>query len=390
MHLLSGPAQSRQLTSQQIQLSSEQLHQMHQFRQLQEHQLQQQQEQPVQLQQQLQQQHQKHQEEMQERQLSSKNDTAAQHLQQSSHGFDPTSSVLARQQQFLGTSHAMHDQHGVGNVAAAVAAAAAAAAALAPFSVPQAMAGATQHQHIPHQATHQHLTAHGQQALPVAPISSSGTPMLSLSNPSLSAAHITAGVLADPAASHMLNMGMIVTPSGLVPSSYFFPSSMALSQSGLQSSNSPSLWKPPSVPEVQMASAYRIGRYTPAERRIRLERYREKRTQRNYNRRVKYSCRKDIADKRHRVQGRFVKRETEAVLAAQEKHVAVGPNGQNIRITDGSRGNSIGEHALGVVGIGKMSAHVSGGAILTSGAAGSSSASSDPDFGNIGDDEETL
>lgn len=68
-----------------------------------------------------------------------------------------------------------------------------------------------------------------------------------------------------------------------------------------------------------MASAYRIGRYTPAERRIRLERYREKRAQRNYNRRVKYDCRKMIADKRRRVQGRFVKREEEVALAAQQK-----------------------------------------------------------------------
>lgn len=65
-----------------------------------------------------------------------------------------------------------------------------------------------------------------------------------------------------------------------------------------------------------MESAFRIGRYTPAERRMRLERYREKRAARNYNRRVKYDCRKMIADKRVRVQGRFVKREEEAALVA--------------------------------------------------------------------------
>lgn len=71
-----------------------------------------------------------------------------------------------------------------------------------------------------------------------------------------------------------------------------------------------------------MASAYRIGRYTQAERRIRLERYKEKRSNRNYARRVKYSCRKHIADKRHRVQGRFVKRETEAELASRAKQIS--------------------------------------------------------------------
>lgn len=72
------------------------------------------------------------------------------------------------------------------------------------------------------------------------------------------------------------------------------------------------------VPEAQMASAYRIGRYTPAERKIRLERYREKRAQRNFNRRVKYDCRKMIADKRRRVQGRFIKREEEIALALHQ------------------------------------------------------------------------
>lgn len=73
-----------------------------------------------------------------------------------------------------------------------------------------------------------------------------------------------------------------------------------------------------------MATAYRIGRYTPAERRMRLERYREKRAQRNYSRRVKYDCRKMIADKRRRVQGRFVRREEEMLLASQQKGVSHG------------------------------------------------------------------
>lgn len=76
----------------------------------------------------------------------------------------------------------------------------------------------------------------------------------------------------------------------------------------------------PSFPNTQMETAYRIGRYTPAERRVRLERYREKRATRNYNRRVKYDCRKMIADKRIRVQGRFVKRDEEVALAVASSH----------------------------------------------------------------------
>lgn len=83
-----------------------------------------------------------------------------------------------------------------------------------------------------------------------------------------------------------------------------------------------------------MASAYRIGRYTPAERRIRLERYREKRAQRNYNRRVKYDCRKTIADKRRRVQGRFVKREEELALAVAEESAATNTTTMSDGVTE--------------------------------------------------------
>lgn len=94
----------------------------------------------------------------------------------------------------------------------------------------------------------------------------------------------------------------------------------------------------PLVPDSQMASAYRIGRYTPAERRIRLERYREKRSQRNYNRRVKYDCRKMIADKRRRVQGRFVKREEEIALAVQQEKTGARLGERNGRLDEVGNG----------------------------------------------------
>lgn len=78
---------------------------------------------------------------------------------------------------------------------------------------------------------------------------------------------------------------------------------------------------PPPVPvppapdlSAQLATAFRIGRYTPAERRLRVERYRQKRLRRNFSARVKYDCRKRIADARTRVRGRFVTRATERRL----------------------------------------------------------------------------
>lgn len=53
--------------------------------------------------------------------------------------------------------------------------------------------------------------------------------------------------------------------------------------------------------------AFKIGRYTMEERKIRIHRYQQKRTQRNFNKKIKYACRKTLADSRPRVRGRFAK-----------------------------------------------------------------------------------
>lgn len=49
-----------------------------------------------------------------------------------------------------------------------------------------------------------------------------------------------------------------------------------------------------------------IGSYTRAERRQKIARYRAKRANRNFNRKIMYRCRKSFADNRPRVGGRFV------------------------------------------------------------------------------------
>ena len=52
----------------------------------------------------------------------------------------------------------------------------------------------------------------------------------------------------------------------------------------------------------------RIGIYGPAERKQLLERYFEKRQQRNWGKNVAYACRKNLAERRVRVKGRFIRR----------------------------------------------------------------------------------
>ncbi|KAL3499315.1 hypothetical protein ACH5RR_038408 [Cinchona calisaya] len=57
---------------------------------------------------------------------------------------------------------------------------------------------------------------------------------------------------------------------------------------------------------------FKVGRYTAEERKERIHRYRLKRTQRNFNKTIKYACRKTLADSRPRIRGRFA-RNDEAV-----------------------------------------------------------------------------
>ena len=57
-----------------------------------------------------------------------------------------------------------------------------------------------------------------------------------------------------------------------------------------------------------------IGAYSPESRRKRLERFWEKKKSRIWDRKVKYDVRKNFADSRIRVKGRFVKKEDEAIL----------------------------------------------------------------------------
>lgn len=57
-----------------------------------------------------------------------------------------------------------------------------------------------------------------------------------------------------------------------------------------------------------------IGAYSPEARRKRIQRFLEKRKKRVWTKKVKYDVRKNFADSRMRVKGRFVKKEDEELL----------------------------------------------------------------------------
>merc|ERR1711907_414001 len=60
----------------------------------------------------------------------------------------------------------------------------------------------------------------------------------------------------------------------------------------------------------------KIGIYNPTERKVLLARFAEKRKRRRWVKKVRYTCRKNLADTRLRVKGRFVKRVPGAVSGA--------------------------------------------------------------------------
>lgn len=57
-----------------------------------------------------------------------------------------------------------------------------------------------------------------------------------------------------------------------------------------------------------------VGQYSPELRRQRIDKFHEKRSRRVWTKKVKYDVRKNFADSRLRVKGRFVKKEEEHVM----------------------------------------------------------------------------
>ncbi|XP_048573474.1 uncharacterized protein LOC125553840 [Triticum urartu] len=60
-----------------------------------------------------------------------------------------------------------------------------------------------------------------------------------------------------------------------------------------------------------------VGRYSAEERRERIEKYRTKRNQRNFQKKITYACRKTLADSRPRVNGRFARNVDDDAAADQ-------------------------------------------------------------------------
>ncbi|XP_061988481.1 uncharacterized protein LOC133706949 isoform X1 [Rosa rugosa] len=58
---------------------------------------------------------------------------------------------------------------------------------------------------------------------------------------------------------------------------------------------------------MEEAGSFKMGKYSAEERKERISKYRAKRSQRNFNKTIKYACRKTLADNRPRIRGRFAR-----------------------------------------------------------------------------------
>ncbi|GAA0143666.1 hypothetical protein Leryth_003726 [Lithospermum erythrorhizon] len=80
----------------------------------------------------------------------------------------------------------------------------------------------------------------------------------------------------------------------------------------------------PLTPEISNLddSAFKVGKLSVEEKKEKIHRYMKKRNERNFSKKIKYACRKTLADSRPRVRGRFAKNDelVEAARAALMHH----------------------------------------------------------------------
>ncbi|XP_022892752.1 putative zinc finger protein CONSTANS-LIKE 11 [Olea europaea var. sylvestris] len=69
-------------------------------------------------------------------------------------------------------------------------------------------------------------------------------------------------------------------------------------------------------------STFKVGKLSVEERKKKIHRYMKKRNERNFSKKIKYACRKTLADSRPRVRGRFAKNDElgEAARTAGSNH----------------------------------------------------------------------
>ncbi|XP_050378214.1 two-component response regulator-like APRR5 [Argentina anserina] len=91
------------------------------------------------------------------------------------------------------------------------------------------------------------------------------------------------------------------------PESSYLTSHMRRVSSTGDLQNSRTARNPRESTAMEEAGNFKMGKYTAEERKERISKYKAKRAQRNFNKTIKYACRKTLADNRPRIRGRFAR-----------------------------------------------------------------------------------
>ncbi|WZY73822.1 two-component response regulator-like APRR1 isoform X3 [Brassica rapa] len=90
-------------------------------------------------------------------------------------------------------------------------------------------------------------------------------------------------------------------------------------------------WQGNSEGGIQAEPNIKVGRYSVEERKDRIMRYLKKKNQRNFNKTIKYVCRKTLADRRVRVRGRFARNND---TSEQQSHMSKNHNNHSEKDED--------------------------------------------------------
>ncbi|XAR67275.1 hypothetical protein NMG60_11001966 [Bertholletia excelsa] len=88
------------------------------------------------------------------------------------------------------------------------------------------------------------------------------------------------------------------------------------------------------IPASMEEPTAKVGKYSTEERKDRILRYMKKKNQRNFNKTIKYACRKTLADKRVRVRGRFARNNELCDEEALKKKHNIPEGGRGFRSED--------------------------------------------------------
>ncbi|XP_019450774.1 PREDICTED: uncharacterized protein LOC109353041 isoform X2 [Lupinus angustifolius] len=92
------------------------------------------------------------------------------------------------------------------------------------------------------------------------------------------------------------------------------------------------------MPAGEESNNIKVERYSEEERKERILRYLKKRNQRNFNKTIKYACRKTLADRRVRVRGRFARNNND--LSAEDKAT------KNLENNNNHKEDLYGDHSI--------------------------------------------